>query len=151
VLRFVMEQGAKGCEVIVSGKLRAARAKSMKFKDGYMVSSGHPKTIYVDGAVRHVLLRQGVLGIKVRRGPLQQQQQQQQQQGTTRRAAVGVASWRTAAAPASGPARAAVHPPLQGGLAAVNATRGAALAAHPPRCRAADTHPHPFHPPRSRS
>ncbi len=61
-----MEQGAKGCEVIVSGKLRAARAKSMKFKDGYMVSSGHPKNVYVDGAVRHVLLRQGVLGIKVR-------------------------------------------------------------------------------------
>ena len=31
VLRFVMESGAKGCEVVVSGKLRAARAKSMKF------------------------------------------------------------------------------------------------------------------------
>ncbi|CAL9188709.1 unnamed protein product [Musa hybrid cultivar] len=40
VLRFVMESGAKGCEVIVSGKLRAQPAKSMKFKDGYMVSSG---------------------------------------------------------------------------------------------------------------
>lgn len=39
VLRFVMESGAKGCEVIVSGKLRAARAKSMKFKDGYMVGA----------------------------------------------------------------------------------------------------------------
>lgn len=26
-----MESGAKGCEVVVSGKLRAARAKSMKF------------------------------------------------------------------------------------------------------------------------
>lgn len=35
VLRFVMESGAKGCEVIVSGKLRAARAKSMKFTDGF--------------------------------------------------------------------------------------------------------------------
>ncbi|XLS98048.1 hypothetical protein HN51_040783 [Arachis hypogaea] len=34
VLRFVMENGAKGCEVIISGKLRAQRAKSMKFKDG---------------------------------------------------------------------------------------------------------------------
>lgn len=30
VLRFIMEGGAKGCEVVVSGKLRAARAKSMK-------------------------------------------------------------------------------------------------------------------------
>ncbi|CAN7018770.1 unnamed protein product [Brassica oleracea var. botrytis] len=66
VLRFVMESGAKGCEVIVSGKLRAARAKSMKFKDGYMVSSGQPTKEYIDSAVRHVLLRQGVLGIKVK-------------------------------------------------------------------------------------
>ncbi|GBF97206.1 40S ribosomal protein S3 [Raphidocelis subcapitata] len=66
VLRFVMESGAKGCEVIVSGKLRAARAKAMKFKDGYMVFSGDPARIYLDTSVRHVLLRQGVLGIKVR-------------------------------------------------------------------------------------
>ncbi|KAL4433613.1 hypothetical protein ABPG75_000054 [Micractinium tetrahymenae] len=66
VLRFVMESGAKGCEVIVSGKLRAQRAKSMKFKDGYMVSSGNPVRDYIDSATRHVLLRQGVLGIKVR-------------------------------------------------------------------------------------
>ena len=66
VLRFIMESGAKGCEVIVSGKLRAQRAKSMKFKDGYMVSSGSPVNDYVDAAVRHVMLRQGVLGIKVK-------------------------------------------------------------------------------------
>ncbi|KAF5458763.1 hypothetical protein F2P56_022769, partial [Juglans regia] len=66
VLRFVMENGAKGCEVIVSGKLRAQRAKSMKFKDGYMISSGQPVNEYIDSAVRHVLLRQGVLGIKVK-------------------------------------------------------------------------------------
>jgi ribosomal protein uS3 len=66
VLRFVMESGAKGCEVIVSGKLRAQRAKSMKFKDGYMVSSGEPSRMYIDSATRHVLLRQGVLGIKVK-------------------------------------------------------------------------------------
>ncbi|CAL9102475.1 unnamed protein product [Musa textilis] len=58
VLRFVMESGAKGCEVIVSGKLRAQRAKSMKFKDGYMISSGQPVNEYIDSAVRHVLLRQ---------------------------------------------------------------------------------------------
>lgn len=65
VLRFIMENGAKGCEVIVSGKLRAQRAKAMKFKDGYMISSGQPVNDYIDSAVRHVLLRQGVLGIKV--------------------------------------------------------------------------------------
>nr|GEW06644.1 40S ribosomal protein S3-1-like [Tanacetum cinerariifolium] len=52
--------------VIISGKLRAQRAKSMKFKDGYMISSGQPVKEYIDSAVRHVLLRQGVLGIKVK-------------------------------------------------------------------------------------
>lgn len=66
VLRFVMESNAKGCEVVVSGKLRAARAKSMKFTDGFMVHSGQPAREYVDYAVRHVLLKQGVLGIKVK-------------------------------------------------------------------------------------
>jgi len=65
VLRFIMESGARGCEVIVSGKLRAQRAKSMKFKDGYMIKAGYPKVIYVDRATRHVLLRQGVLGIRL--------------------------------------------------------------------------------------
>ncbi|KAG8196561.1 hypothetical protein JTE90_003575 [Oedothorax gibbosus] len=66
VLRFIMESGAQGCEVIVSGKLRGQRAKSMKFVDGLMIHSGHPTHDYVDSAVRHVLLRQGVLGIKVK-------------------------------------------------------------------------------------
>lgn len=66
VLRFVMESGAKGCEVVVSGKLRAARAKSMKFTDGFMLHSGQPARDFVDYAVRHVLLKQGVLGIKVK-------------------------------------------------------------------------------------
>ncbi|OLL25047.1 40S ribosomal protein S3 [Neolecta irregularis DAH-3] len=66
VLRFIMESGAKGCEVVVSGKLRAARAKSMKFTDGFMIHSGQPANDFIDSAVRHVLLRQGVLGIKVK-------------------------------------------------------------------------------------
>ncbi|XP_065580933.1 small ribosomal subunit protein uS3-like [Artemia franciscana] len=66
VLRFIMESGAKGCEVVVSGKLRGQRAKSMKFVDGLMIHSGEPVNQYVDIAVRHVLLRQGVLGIKVK-------------------------------------------------------------------------------------
>ncbi|RPB24154.1 40S ribosomal protein S3-like protein [Terfezia boudieri ATCC MYA-4762] len=66
VLRFIMESGAKGCEVVVSGKLRAARAKSMKFTDGFMIHSGQPAKDFIDTATRHVLLRQGVLGIKVK-------------------------------------------------------------------------------------
>ena len=41
VLRFVMESGAKGAEVSVSGKVRGQRAKSQKFSDGYMIKTGH--------------------------------------------------------------------------------------------------------------
>merc|ERR1712212_179531 len=52
VLRFIMESGAKGCEVVVSGKLRGQRAKAMKFVDGLMVHSGNPAEEYVDTAVR---------------------------------------------------------------------------------------------------
>merc|ERR1712223_1329371 len=66
VLRFIMESGAKGCEVVVSGKLRGQRAKAMKFVGGLMIHSGDPVNDYVDTACRHVLLRQGVLGIKVK-------------------------------------------------------------------------------------
>jgi len=65
VVRFIMDSNAKGCEVVVSGKLRGQRAKSMKFRDGYMIKSGQPSKDFVDVGVRHVLLRQGVLGIRV--------------------------------------------------------------------------------------
>jgi small subunit ribosomal protein S3e len=65
VVRFVMEATAKGCEVVVTGKLRGQRAKAMKFGDGYMIKTGHAGQVYTDVAVRHVLMRQGVIGIKV--------------------------------------------------------------------------------------
>merc|ERR1712132_18534 len=48
VLRFIMESCALGCEVIVSGKLRAQRAKSMKFSDGYMIKAGNPCRHFID-------------------------------------------------------------------------------------------------------
>jgi small subunit ribosomal protein S3e len=51
---------------VISGKLRAARAKAMKFRDGYMVKSGDAVNHYIDFAVRHIQLKQGVLGIKVK-------------------------------------------------------------------------------------
>merc|ERR1712176_65855 len=54
-----------GCEVIVSGKLRGQRAKAMKFGDGYMIKTGHAGQVYTDIAVRHVAMRQGMIGIKV--------------------------------------------------------------------------------------
>merc|ERR1711898_81361 len=65
VMRYVMEAGAQGVEVIVSGKLRGQRAKAMKFADGYMIKAGNPCRQFVDKATRHVLLRQGCVGVKV--------------------------------------------------------------------------------------
>ncbi|KAF5092591.1 hypothetical protein D0Z03_002794 [Geotrichum reessii] len=66
VVRYVMESGAKGVEVVVSGKLRAARAKSMKFSQGFMIHSGQPVRDFIDTATRHVQLKQGMLGVKVK-------------------------------------------------------------------------------------
>ncbi|KAJ3220368.1 40S ribosomal protein S3 [Dinochytrium kinnereticum] len=66
VVRFIMESGAKGCEVVISGKLRGARAKSMKFVDGFMIHSGQPARDFIDVATRSVLMRQGMLGIRVK-------------------------------------------------------------------------------------
>merc|ERR1711966_140708 len=65
VMRYVMENGAKGVELIVSGKARGARAKAMKFKDGYMLKSGYAASKYIDSAFRHLNLKQGVLGVEV--------------------------------------------------------------------------------------
>ncbi|CCE66126.1 hypothetical protein TPHA_0O01590 [Tetrapisispora phaffii CBS 4417] len=66
VIRYVMESGAKGCEVVISGKLRAARAKAMKYADGFLIHSGQPVNDFIDVATRHVLMRQGVLGIRIK-------------------------------------------------------------------------------------
>lgn len=66
IRQCVDKEKAKGCEVIVSGKLSQQRAKSMKFKKGYMISSGQAKKDYLETATRHVLLKQGVMGVKVK-------------------------------------------------------------------------------------
>ena len=36
-----------------------------QFNDGYMIKTGNAGQEYTDTAVRHVLMRQGVLGVKV--------------------------------------------------------------------------------------
>jgi small subunit ribosomal protein S3e len=66
IIRFVIESGAKGCEVIVSGKIRGQRGKTMKFRDGYMIKSGAGRKAFVDECIRHVYLRAGAIGIQVR-------------------------------------------------------------------------------------
>ncbi|RNF13968.1 40S ribosomal protein S3, partial [Trypanosoma cruzi] len=66
IIRHVMESGAKGCEVTVGGKIKGQRAKSMTFRDGYMIKSGTAHKNFVDVATRHCHLRAGTLGVKVK-------------------------------------------------------------------------------------
>merc|ERR1712159_271570 len=39
VLRYIMENGAKGVEIVVAGKVRGQRAKAVKFQSGYIKRS----------------------------------------------------------------------------------------------------------------
>jgi ribosomal protein S3 len=66
VIKFVMENGAKGVEVVVAGKLRGQRAKAMKFREGYMVKSGNSAREYNEYATRHIMMRQGIMGCRVK-------------------------------------------------------------------------------------
>ena len=65
VMRFIMRSGAIGVEVRVSGKVRGARAKDQKYRDGYMLKSGTPSQNLVVSAIRSAELKSGSLGIKV--------------------------------------------------------------------------------------
>ncbi|MCD6458207.1 MAG: 30S ribosomal protein S3 [Thermoprotei archaeon] len=65
-LRRIMEAGAQGAEIVISGKLTSERARFEKFRAGVIIKSGRPREEFVDEAVLHVLLKPGVYGVKVR-------------------------------------------------------------------------------------
>ena len=65
-LNRVMEAGALGAEITISGKLRTARSRYEKFKAGYLPKCGDPPLKYMRKAEIHVQLKSGTLGIKVR-------------------------------------------------------------------------------------
>ena len=46
-------------------KLHRFWLQAMKFRQGYLISTGEPKRHYISEAVRHVQMRQGTIGIKV--------------------------------------------------------------------------------------
>merc|ERR1712124_70939 len=67
IINSVMRFGdAKGCEIVVSGKMRVQRAKCMKYKAGYLISTGQPKKDYIDTAIRHCFFKQGIIGVKAK-------------------------------------------------------------------------------------
>jgi len=65
-LNQIMEAGALGAEIIISGKLRTDRARYEKFRVGYLPKSGEPPRKYMRKAELHVQLKPGILGVKVR-------------------------------------------------------------------------------------
>ncbi|MEM1539392.1 MAG: 30S ribosomal protein S3 [Candidatus Bathyarchaeia archaeon] len=65
-LNQVMEAGALGAEIIISGKLRTERARYEKFRSGYLPKCGDPALKYMRKAEVHVQLKPGIYGVKVR-------------------------------------------------------------------------------------
>lgn len=65
-LNQIMDAGALGAEIIISGKLRTDRARYEKFRAGYMPKSGEPARKYMRKAEVPVQLKPGILGVKVR-------------------------------------------------------------------------------------
>ena len=64
-LNQIMDAGALGVEIAISGRLRTMRARREKFRGGYLPKSGEPVIKYVRKAVVHVQLKPGVLGVKM--------------------------------------------------------------------------------------
>ena len=65
-LNQVMEAGALGCEIIISGKLRTERARFEKFRAGYFPRCGEPALQFTKKAEAHVQLKPGMLGVRVK-------------------------------------------------------------------------------------
>jgi small subunit ribosomal protein S3 len=65
-LNQIMEAGALGAEITISGKLRTERARSEKFRAGYFPRCGDPAIKYMRKAEVHVQLKPGIFGVKVK-------------------------------------------------------------------------------------
>lgn len=65
-LRKIMEAGARGAEICISGKITGERSKSVKFLDGYLKHCGEPAIKYVDHGLAQAQPKQGVLGVRVK-------------------------------------------------------------------------------------
>ncbi|HDD39668.1 MAG TPA: 30S ribosomal protein S3 [Nitrososphaeria archaeon] len=65
-LRRIMDAGARGVEIEISGKLTSARHRTEKFSAGIMPKSGDLALKYVKVGKASVLLKSGVFGVKVK-------------------------------------------------------------------------------------
>lgn len=62
----VMNAGARGVEIVMSGKIPGARAKSWRFYAGYLKKCGDLAITGVDAACNAAKLKAGVIGVRVK-------------------------------------------------------------------------------------
>jgi ribosomal protein S3 len=60
-----MDSGALGCEIILKGPIRSARARFEKVSEGYIPKAGEPSKRYLRHATIHVKMKRGILGVTV--------------------------------------------------------------------------------------
>jgi len=65
MMENVLKAGARGVEIIISGKIPGARAKSWRFYQGYLKKCGDVAMNGVCIAKKSALLKSGIVGIKV--------------------------------------------------------------------------------------
>lgn len=66
MMKRVMESGAIGVEIRISGKMGTSRGRTQRFYDGYLKYSGETAKKYVDYAIAEAVTKAGSIGIKVR-------------------------------------------------------------------------------------
>lgn len=65
-IRRIMDAGAKGCQIIIAGKLTGSRHRTEKFTQGHVKYCGETAKEVMDLGLAEAKLKAGVLGIKVR-------------------------------------------------------------------------------------
>jgi small subunit ribosomal protein S3 len=65
-VRRIMQAGAKGCQVIIAGKLTGERHRTEKFTEGHVKYCGEIAKEVMDVGLATAKLKPGVLGVKVR-------------------------------------------------------------------------------------
>ena len=65
-VRRIMQAGAKGCQVIIAGKLTGERHRTEKFTEGHVKYCGETALEVMDIGLATAKLKPGVLGVKVR-------------------------------------------------------------------------------------
>jgi len=65
-VRRIMDSGAKGVLVTITGKLTGQRHRTQKFKEGHIKYCGEPSQIYMNKGYSVAKLKQGVIGVTVK-------------------------------------------------------------------------------------